>query len=145
MSGRVRHETMFYACYSQYWMSATLDNDDEVLEPEDVSAERRIDVTHEGRAARVETHAQHGDVNLAFAFHEQEPTREPGEWQEVVEDSMRLANEVFLLNMDEGSDTVPVPGEPTELEWWRVRLHVRLDREPRVFTRWDMTRFVRHT
>lgn len=129
MSGRVRHETKFYACYSQYWMIGTLDSDDEVLEPEDVSAERRIDVTRKGRAARVETHAQHGDVNLVFEFHEQEPAREPGEWQEVVENSMRLANEVFLLNMDEGSDTIPVPGEPAELAWWRMRLHVRLDRD----------------
>ncbi|QIY59437.1 hypothetical protein HEP86_39615 [Streptomyces sp. RPA4-5] len=129
MSGPVRHETKFYACYSQYWMIGTLDSDDEVPEPEDVSAERRVDVTHKGRAAKVETHAQHGDVNLVFEFHEQEPAWAPGEWQEVVENSMRLANEVFLLNMDEESGTIPVPGEPVELAWWRVRLHVRLERD----------------
>ncbi|MEU9117082.1 hypothetical protein AB0D04_36340 [Streptomyces sp. NPDC048483] len=129
MSGPVRHETKFYACYSQYWMIGTLDSDDEVPQPRDVTAERRIDVTRKGRVAKVETECPHGDVDLVFEFHEHEPAREPGSWHEVVENSMRLANEVFLENMDFGSDAIPVPGKPAELAWWRVRLHVRLDRD----------------
>ncbi|MFF4694494.1 hypothetical protein [Streptomyces chattanoogensis] len=129
MSGPVRHEMKFYACYHQYWMIGTLDSDDEVPQPKNVTGERRIDVTRKARVAKVETYYQHGDVNLVFEFHEHEPPPEPGEWHEVVENSMRLANEVFLENMDFGSAAIPVPGKPAELAWWRVRLHVRLDRD----------------
>ncbi|MFF4951415.1 hypothetical protein [Streptomyces chattanoogensis] len=94
MNSPVRHETKFYACYSQYWMIGTLDCEDEVPEPKSVTSERRIDVTRKGRVAKVETYHQHGDVPLVFEFHEHEPPPKPGEWHEVVENSMRLATDL---------------------------------------------------
>ncbi|MFG2291479.1 hypothetical protein ACGFOU_36070 [Streptomyces sp. NPDC048595] len=130
MSGSVRQEKTFYTCYSQYWLIGTLAGEEDWPEPDDPDdGFGQLEASQDGRTATVETYYQHGDMDLVFEFHDAEPTAELAGWHEVVEASMRFSDEVSLLNMDEATDAVPIPGGKPELSWWRVRLNVRREKE----------------